>query len=49
MDNLGAYLRKMAIDGYVISLDLSEVRKMGGRKFFCVFKIGSSIQLELDM
>ncbi len=28
MDNLGAYLRKMAIDGYVISLDLSEVRKM---------------------
>ena len=21
----------------------------GGRKFFCVFKIGSSIQLELDM
>jgi len=24
-------------------------RLEGGRKFFCVFKIGSSIQLELDM
>lgn len=23
--------------------------KLRGRKFFCVFKIGSSIQLELDM
>lgn len=27
-DNIGAYLRKMAIDGYVINLDLSEVRDM---------------------
>lgn len=25
------------------------LRSRGGRKFFCVFKIGSSIQLELDM
>ncbi len=25
------------------------VKARGGRKFFCVFKIGSSIQLELDM
>ena len=28
MENLGAYLRKMAIDGYVIRLDLAEVREM---------------------
>ncbi len=26
--NMGAYLRKMAVDGYVIQLDLSEVREM---------------------
>jgi hypothetical protein len=26
--NLGAYLRKMAIDGYHITLDLSDIRKM---------------------
>ena len=26
-----------------------EAMDCGGRKFFCVFKIGSSIQLELDM
>ena len=25
---IGAYLRKMAIDGYVINLDLSEVREL---------------------
>ena len=27
-DNLGLYLRKMAIDGYVIRLDLPEIREM---------------------
>lgn len=27
-DNLGAYLRKMAIDGQVIKLDLPELREM---------------------
>lgn len=26
--NMGAYLRKMAIDGYVVRLDLSEVREL---------------------
>ena len=26
--NMGAYLRKMAIDGYVIHLDLSDVREL---------------------
>ena len=26
--NMAAYLRKMAIDGYVINLDLSEVREL---------------------
>ena len=27
-DNMGAYLRKIAIDGYIISLDLSELREL---------------------
>lgn len=27
-DNMGAYLRKMAIDGYVVRLDLSEIRNL---------------------
>ena len=27
-DNLGLYMRKMAIDGYVIRLDLPEIREM---------------------
>ena len=26
--NLGAYLRKMALDGYVVRLDLTDVREM---------------------
>ena len=26
--NMGAYLRKMAIDGYVIHLDLSDIREL---------------------
>lgn len=26
--NLGAYLRKMAVDGYVIRIDLSDVREL---------------------
>lgn len=26
--NLGAYLRKMAVDGYMIQLDLADVREM---------------------
>ncbi|MBE6081384.1 plasmid mobilization relaxosome protein MobC [Acidilutibacter cellobiosedens] len=26
--NLGAYLRKMAVDGYVIHLDLSDIREL---------------------
>ena len=26
--NMGAYLRKMAIDGYIINLDLKEVREL---------------------
>lgn len=26
--NLGAYLRKMAVDGYVIRLDLSDIREL---------------------
>lgn len=26
--NLGAYLRKMALDGYVIHLDLSDIREL---------------------
>ena len=26
--NLGAYLRKMAVDGYVIQLDLSDIRDL---------------------
>lgn len=27
-DNLSAYLRKMAIDGYIVNLDLSNVREL---------------------
>ena len=27
-DNMGAYLRKIAIDGYVVNLDLPELREM---------------------
>ena len=27
-DNLSAYLRKMAIDGYILKLDLPELREM---------------------
>ena len=27
-DNLGAYLRKIAIDGYVVNLDLPELREL---------------------
>ena len=27
-DNLSAYLRKMAIDGYIVKLDLSDVREL---------------------
>ena len=27
-DNMGAYLRKMAIDGYVVNLDLPELREL---------------------
>lgn len=27
-NNMGAYLRKMAIDGYVIQLDLSDIREL---------------------
>lgn len=26
--NLGAYLRRMAVDGYVIQLDLSDIREL---------------------
>jgi protein-tyrosine-phosphatase len=26
--NMGAYLRKMAVDGYVIQLDLSDIREL---------------------
>lgn len=28
VDNLSAYLRKMAIDGYIVRLDMSELREM---------------------
>ena len=28
VDNLSAFLRKMAIDGYIVRLDMSEVREM---------------------
>ena len=27
-DNMGAYLRKIAIDGYVVNLDLPELREL---------------------
>lgn len=27
-DNMGAYLRKMAIDGYIVNLDMPELREM---------------------
>ena len=27
-DNLGAYLRKMAIDGYIIQVDTTDIREM---------------------
>lgn len=27
-DNLSAYLRKMAVDGYIVNLDLAEVREL---------------------
>ena len=30
-NNLSAYLRKMALDGYVINLDLSDVRALSTR------------------
>ena len=26
-NNMGAYLRKMAVDGYIIHLDMSDIRK----------------------
>jgi len=28
IQNMGAFLRKMAIDGYVVNLDLSDVREL---------------------
>ncbi len=33
--SLGAYMRKMAIDGYVINLDLSDVREMVSLLRYC--------------
>ena len=33
----------------VIGVEVGLFSSAWGRKFFCVFKIGSSIQLELDM
>lgn len=26
-DNIGAYIRKMSIDGYIINIDMSEIKK----------------------
>ena len=37
--NMGAYLRKMAIDGYIIKVDYSEQRKLAAE----VNKIGVNI------
>ena len=41
----------MRAGGVIEKVELPDipVRAAGGRKFFCVFKIGSSIQLDLDM
>jgi hypothetical protein len=38
-DNMGAYLRKMAIDGYVIKKDYGEIKKLN----FEINKIGTNI------
>ena len=34
--NLSAYLRKMAVDGYIIHLDMSGIQEMRECKIFCV-------------
>ena len=39
VDNLSAFLRKMAIDGYIVRLDISEVREM----ISAVNKVGNNI------
>lgn len=33
--NLSAYLRKMAVDGYIVHLDMSEIREMTRLLRFC--------------
>ena len=38
--NMGAYLRKMAIDGYVVKLDLPELRT-GRWRWSCSFLAGT--------
>lgn len=43
------YVRGLLIDGGDLCALRAGYRYTRGRKFFCVFKIGSSIQLELDM
>ena len=42
--NMGAYLRKMAIDGYIIKVDYSEQRKLAAE----VNKIGGQYQSDLQ-
>jgi len=37
------------MDEFIAEATRTDIRFQRGRKFFCVFKIGSSIQLELDM
>ena len=39
VNNLSAFLRKMAIDGYIVRLDISEVREM----ISAVNKVGNNI------
>ena len=33
--NMGAYLRKMAIDGYIIKVDYTQQKKLAGRQPGC--------------
>ena len=41
--NMAAYLRKMAIDGYVVKLDLPELRELVSLLRYSSNKIGRSV------
>ena len=38
--NMGAYLRKMAIDGYIVNTDTTPLKKQYYRYFQCFFNLG---------